>query len=499
MNLLLTFNQSIKQNRTLWVYIASGSILLLASTLRLWNLGSESAWIDEAYSIELAKHSVIDILRGTAADQHPPLYYLLLRVWLIFGSGVTYARLLSVIIGVINVGQVLHFGKKSAGVAIGLIGGLLVAVSPMHVWYSQEIRMYILLVSLTTASSASLWWALRGIQARRWVLYCLITTLALYTHYFAAFVLLAQGIWVLIWVWSQRATRSLWYWIGSVAVTGILFLPWLPVAINQTRFHTMTWVETPTLNLIRDTLLRLIFGIAVLPWPDFLLWIVTGMLLALFFWSIKNALFISSEKNRSYFYFANWAVVPFMSITIIALIYPVYQFKQYLIVLPPLLLVAAWISYSLPRKAGIAAMIILLVSAIASLTYQQIYLTKDDWKSAANLIDRNSSTGDIIYANPAASSLALSQYSNSTIPFIGTPSNYDIISGGWEGDPLTHISVDNELSQLNSDYQRLWLVEFFPEFWDEQKIIETWLEQNSKLQDDKSFGRIRIRIYSFIN
>jgi uncharacterized membrane protein len=465
----------------------------------LWHLGSESAWIDEAYSIELAKHSVVEILKGTAADQHPPLYYLLLRLWLIFGSGVTYARLLSVIIGVINVGQVLHFGKKSAGIAIGLLGGLLVAVSPMHVWYSQEIRMYILLVSLTTASTTALWWALRGNQIYRWILFCLFSTLALYTHYFAAFVLLAQGIWVLNWVWKQRAKRSLWYWIGSVVATGILFLPWLPVAINQTRLHTMTWVESPTLNVIRVTLLRLIFGIAVLPWPDLLLWIVTGILLALFIWSIKNFLSISSENNRSYFYIANWAVIPFVSISIIALIYPVYQFKQYLIVLPPILLLAAWISYSLPRKAGIATIIVLLISATVSLTYQQIYLTKDDWKGAANFIDHNSSTGDIIYANPAASSLALSLYSEITIPFIGTPADYDIITGGWEGDALTPKSVDDELSQLNSDYQRLWLVEFFPEFWDENKIVETWLEQNSKLLDDLYFGRIRIRIYSFTN
>jgi len=368
MNLLITVNRSIKQNRTQLLNIASGSILLLASILRLWNLGSESAWIDEAYSIELAKHSVVDILNGTAADQHPPLYYLLLRLWFFFGSGVTYARLLSVIIGVINVGQVLHCGKKSAGIVIGLLGGLLVAVSPMHVWYSQEIRMYILLVSLTTASTTALWWVLRGNQTSRWILYCLFSTLALYTHYFAAFVLLAQGIWVLIWIWKQRTLHFLWYWLGSIAVTGILFLPWLPVAINQTRLHTMTWVESPTLNMIRDTLLRLIFGIAVLPWPDLLLWIVTGALLTLFIWSFIHLLSNSSENNRSYFYTANWGIVPFVSISIIALIYPVYQFKQYLIVLPPILLLAAWISYSLPRKAGITALIVLLISATVSLT-----------------------------------------------------------------------------------------------------------------------------------
>jgi uncharacterized membrane protein len=359
--------------------------------------------------------------------------------------------------------------------------------------------MYILLVSLTTASTTVLWWALRDNQTYRWILYCLISILALYTHYFAAFVLLAQGIWVLILVWNRRATRSLWYWIGSLALTGFLFLPWLPVAINQTRLHTMTWVESPTLVVIRDTLLRLIFGIAVLPWPNLLLWIITGILLVLLFWSIQKFIPILDENNQSYFYTVILTVVPFVSLSFIALIYPVYQFKQYLIVLPPILLLAAWISKTLPRITGIAAMIILLVSATVSLTYQQISLTKDDWKGAANFIDHNSSKGDIIFANPAASSLALSQYSIITIPFSGTPSDYDIISGGWEGDKLTPKLVDDELSLLKSDYKRLWLIEFFPEFWDENRIVESWLEQNSKKQDDLNFGRIHIRIYSFTN
>ncbi|MGW8145003.1 MAG: glycosyltransferase family 39 protein, partial [Anaerolineales bacterium] len=201
-----------RKNKSNWQYIAIGLIILLAAILRLWNLGSESAWIDEAYSITLARHSILDILKGTAADQHPPLYYLLLKFWLLFGSGVTYARFLSVIIGVINVGQVLHFGYRTAGIAIGILAGLLVAISPMHVWYSQEIRMYILLVSLTTASTAALWWALKDNKLWQWSAYCLFSILSLYTQYFAAFIFFAQGVWILIWVWRERQFNKLWYW-----------------------------------------------------------------------------------------------------------------------------------------------------------------------------------------------------------------------------------------------------------------------------------------------
>jgi uncharacterized membrane protein len=487
------------KNQESWPYIAAGSILVLAAILRLWNIGSESAWIDEAYSITLAGHSMLDILKGTAADQHPPLYYLLLKVWMLFGSGITYARFLSVIIGVINVGQILHFGNRTAGITIGLLAGLLVAISPMHVWYSQEIRMYILLVTLTTASTAALWWALKGNRPLRWISYIIFSILALYTHYFAVFILLAHGIFMSIWVIKRDGFRDLWFWIGSMAATGLLFLPWLPVAINQARFHTMTWVDSPTISIIRDTLLRLIFGIAMMSLPDILRWGVFIVVVAVLFWSIVANLRKSHPNINSFFYVLIWGFIPFIIISIIAMIYPVYQFKQYLLVLPPILLLTAWITQDLPRKLGIISILILVLAASVSLAYQQVILTKDDWRGSANFIESNVLPGDVIFGNPAASSLAISLYTDVPLIFAGIPDNYDIITGGWDGEMLTRVSANQFLRELNQDYQRLWLVEFFPEFWDENRTIENWLGQNAQIQDDQYFGRIHVRIYALVD
>ena len=495
--MLNTISQSINNNRNLWVFIASGAILVLATLLRLWNLGSESAWIDEAYSIELAKHSVVEILNGTAADQHPPFYYLLLHFWLRIGSGVTYARLLSVILGVISVGQVLHFGYKTGGVYIGLVGGLLVALSPMHVWYSQEIRMYILLLCLTTASTTALWWALRNKQLLFWILYCFFSILALYTHYFAFFILLGQGIWVLLRLIKGHPKTDLWIWMASTAAAVLLFLPWLPVAINQIRFHSMTWVESPTIFVIRDTLLRLVFGVAVLSLPDFLLWVALALLIGIFFWAIKKYSPIFSIKDGAFFYISAWGVLPFLLISFVALLFPIYQFKQYLIVVSPILLVAAWVIYVFPRNFRITSLLILVLAASFSLIYQQITLTKDDWKGAALYIQQNSTHGDVLFGNPAASSLALAQYAEISSPFLGTPKDYDIITGGWEGEMLKSESTSSTFDPLLQTYQRVWLIEFFPEFWDESKTVEDWLETNSRLIEEHWFGRIRVRLYQF--
>ena len=310
--------ESIKSNRNMWLFIGSGAILVLATILRLWNLGAESAWIDEAYSIELAKHSFGQIIQGTAADQHPPLYYLLLNLWLRIGMGVAHARTLYVLLGVISVGQILHFGYKTGGVYIGLIAGLLVALSPVHVWYSQEIRMYMLLLVLTTASTAAFWWALRNKRNFYWILYCLFSTLAIYTHYFALFIILAQAIWMVIWVFAGNSKNELWKWIASGAVTALLIVPWLPTAINQARFHSMTWVESPSLAVIRNTLIRLLFGAAPLTLPEILLWLLLLSLLGILLWSFKFFFPKDNEDRRNYFFAANWGIIPFIGISIIA-------------------------------------------------------------------------------------------------------------------------------------------------------------------------------------
>ncbi len=483
---------AMNQKRT-WQLAASLGILLLALGLRIWNLGAESAWIDEAYSIALAKHPIAGIIQGTAADQHPPLYYLLLHFWLLFGSGVTYARSLSLIIGMINIAQIIEFGRRQAGVIIGLGAGLLLAISPMHVWYSQEVRMYILLAVLTTAASIELWACLQG--RGRWVLYGLYAALSLYTHYFAAFIQLAQAVLVLAWVWRQRNGRILMKWGASMLAVGLVFAPWVPVALNQTRFHTMGWIAPPTAIEIVDTLLRLLFGSAVLVLPGMIRWILAvsiGVLLLLSFWWLRGE---PPQYRWSYRYLSAWAFIPFITIAGIALIYPIFQFKQFLIILAPLLLWAVWLSRSIPRSWGLLPLAAIVVLSGASLVYQQVTLTKDDWRAISSYLEQNFLPGDMIYANPAASSLAFSLYWDESLPFEGYPPNYDIVSGGWEGVVLTPSLAAQELEKVAEGHDRIWLVEFFPQLWDPDETLPGWLNQHGQLLEDRNFGNIHLRLY----
>ena len=87
------------------------------------------------------------MLRLTALDIHPPLYYALLGGWSqLFGLAPAALRLLSVIFGVLAVPVAYSVGKWLAGRRAGLVAALLLAINPFHVYYSQEIRMYGLMV-----------------------------------------------------------------------------------------------------------------------------------------------------------------------------------------------------------------------------------------------------------------------------------------------------------------------------------------------------------------
>jgi uncharacterized membrane protein len=138
---------------------------------------------------------------------------------MLFGSGVAYARLLSALLGALNVVQVMAFGWKVGGKWLGIFGALLLGISPFHVWYSQEVRQYMLLACLTTAATVELWNCLHG--KRRWWLYCLYAILAIYTQYFAIFIFLAHAILVITWAYQERNRKLVINWIITMIGTGL--------------------------------------------------------------------------------------------------------------------------------------------------------------------------------------------------------------------------------------------------------------------------------------
>ncbi len=136
-----------RPNRSHATALATAGVLAVALALRLWGLGRESLWLDEATSLMLARMPIPALLAWTAADIHPPLYYLLLHFWRHLGEGEATLRGLSVLGGMLGVGLTFLVARRLFGRRTALAAALLVAVAPLHIWYSQEARGYVWLAT----------------------------------------------------------------------------------------------------------------------------------------------------------------------------------------------------------------------------------------------------------------------------------------------------------------------------------------------------------------
>lgn len=211
-------------------------ITLLALTLRLLRLSFQPLWWDEGWSLYFATTDVGAMLELTAVDIHPPLYYLLLHVWLRFlGTSPIVARLLSVCIGTATVPLLYTTGRRLLGDKGGLLAACLLAMSPFHVYYSQEVRMYglVALLGLAALYFAARWELGNGATPTWgvWLGYVLAASAALYAQYYAAFLLLALNLVVLLRAWrTRRPVQAMAPWLGAQVGVLLLYLPWLGYA-----------------------------------------------------------------------------------------------------------------------------------------------------------------------------------------------------------------------------------------------------------------------------
>ena len=157
------------------------ALILLGFWLRVHNLDAFSFWTDEGLTPARSGYPIAQILRNeiviqgyVSTDTHPPLYYLIIHVTRqLFGLSDFAFRYPSVLFGVLLIPLLYQLGRRlvpsplgrelgSGPLLLGLLVALLTTVNPLQVTYSQEARMYTLLVLLATGMSTVLWRTLRA-------------------------------------------------------------------------------------------------------------------------------------------------------------------------------------------------------------------------------------------------------------------------------------------------------------------------------------------------
>ncbi len=217
------------------------AIVLLAFGLRLARLTFQPLWWDEGWSLYFAASDVPTLLELTSVDIHPPLYYLLLRLWIgVAGSSVVSVRLFSVLIGTAAVPLLFVVGRRLLGRSGGLLAATLLALSPFHVYYSQEVRMYglVALLGLGATYFALRWVGGEGLAWGSLLGYTLLAAAALHTQYYSAFLLLGLNLALAIhWLRPRHAPpapgRRALAWLAAQGAVLLLFIPWLWYAAER--------------------------------------------------------------------------------------------------------------------------------------------------------------------------------------------------------------------------------------------------------------------------
>jgi len=228
------------------VLLFVGGLLLFSLWLRTRALGA-SLWMDEGLSIGIASQPFFDIPEVLRQDGSPPLYYLMLHVWMdALGRGPADTQGLSVAISLLAVPGGLWAGWSLFGRRAGLICAALGATNPFLTFYAQETRMYSLMVVLSLLTSAAFLHVY--VYRRRTYLPVFAALLAamLYTHSWGIFVTAGTLIAVAP---AYMATEDRRAFLRDVAIgfgaAFLLYVPWLPTLVYQAAHTGAPWLDPP--------------------------------------------------------------------------------------------------------------------------------------------------------------------------------------------------------------------------------------------------------------
>ncbi len=453
------------RRRDLWLL---AGIILLAAWLRLYQLGAESLWFDEGWTALISQLEGQE-LRHALWTLPFPFYYLLMSFWTEAGNSEFWLRLFSAISGILSLPLLFQLARVTLGRRTAHLAALLLAVSPLHVWYSQEARMYALAVLLGLGASWAFWQATHRPRLWRWAIYVIISVAALHTFYYALFLLVFHGIYLGYLLICghvtartdgsarRHAVKTLREWLLAQAGIALLFLPGARLLIIQLMQGTWDWVAgkygRPSIYALVDTLRAFSFGdqwphLVRLQWAAFVLFVVvllTGI--GRLRWR-REAIAYTVRFDPSRAFFLVYLCVPILAIWVLSQWKAGYLLRYLLLFLPPYLALVAHGMVSLrPKAARWGTLVLLLLVTAFPLAYSYATPQKEAWRDVARQIMQQAQEGDAICVIDEDAQAVFRYYYRGAWPVVG-------VSGGLRDAG----EIAARAAALASGHQRLWLV-----------------------------------------
>lgn len=374
--------------------VAFVAIMLTGAVLRLVALGDWSLWLDELHTLHVITQAQLTTT-GVPGDQHPPLYYLLLQGWLALGdAGEFWLRLPSAIAGILAIPLMWSIGVTLGSRKLGLLAAALLTVSPLHIWYAREARMYGLASFFWVAS---IYFYLQTVRRDSWldsVGLAAATLAGLLTAYPTFALWLGEiSLFFLFWTWTGRPRRRLVRWLAAQAVIVTGFAFWWPFLQLQLARGSLFFWQLPGMPVgFTGTLEQTLQLALVLGGVTILLLIALSLI-------VTRHPALAHAWQRHLPLVMMGLVMVFIGLTLLGALPRALSVRRQLLVFwPPLVLLAAWALERWSNRLLTAGTLTLsLVLSLAMLLGPPY----EDWRGLTNLVAAEAQPGDRIWLTPS--------------------------------------------------------------------------------------------------
>lgn len=448
-------------------------IIFIAAFLRFFNLGTESFWFDEIYTVHLVSQDsqafFQEVLTNGSVTRNA-FYYFLVYFWVSpFEMSEVSIRSFSVITGVISIGMIYLVGKELFGTRIGLISAFFMAIAEFQIQYSQDARSYSLFALMTLISMYCYIIASKNNNFWSWLSISVVNVLLFFTHSYAIFIIFAQYVHFFYFIRTHRNAVVSW---GIAQLPLLIFIipSLLPILINNGTANGfeggLAWITTPSITeLIKTIIAYIIPRQHEHSWNFVWLKTIIGLLIFVigaFFFTYKK-LEISQIKdlisqnslfniNNELFLVLSWFAFPLLIPFAFSLIITPLFVDRYTICAAPafyilMAFVISRIGQKIPEFISIIALLIIIVPGL-----QDYYTahTNEEWREAALFVRENSTKNDIVLFTPDTDGFqhkSFYWYFGNNLPYCGI-------------DEITEDDLEllRFITDCTSGYERFWVV-----------------------------------------
>ncbi len=490
-------------------------LVLLGFGWRMIGLTTQSLWREEVDSLWLSLRSLDEIVSMFISPaQNGPLYYLLLRPWLLFfGADQFSLRYTSVLISTAAIALMWQVARrmvpgdgKTLLANLPLLSTLFLAVNPYQLWYSQEGKMYALVMALTLLSSWSWLQAMWFSGSRRWLSYLLITSISIYTHLLTALIVPVHFIWFLM---ATPLNRQRWKGYG-LTLSGFL-LPYLPLIWWQWRYlisadYNSGFRFTPLPEMARILLLNHAQGALD---PISHIWLIPIFFLGLTGLLVGYTEFGGRIVNVGLL--ATWIILPVLLIYAISLATPVFVDRYIIWIAPAFAMFLALGTQVIRRAYGrlgawIALGLILFVVGFWGYSgWEQVHRPhKTQLREAIHYIVEKRRPEELLILQIPHTHFAYRYFTSSfdSAPFANSDKRLEPwMDGLWTNNGLSDdraaIQVEQEMRTAIQRFDSAWVILVEDDMWDSRGLMKRWLDENATPLNTRQFHGLEVRHYQF--